>query len=419
MARSHQRVKEILIDEATEMGMGIRDLKVLTTDPYMVGTDADYRDSKWAADHWDKMMASRKNPMHIRGFYYWLYNNARKPDGKMFGAAKDPMKDWRWLMKASQTARYLGIGTWQGLIDIKHPDPADFDAYDDDTSLYIPPTSVNESVQSDLRDMIDDIMNRALNLSPRYNLRGYQTYHCEVWVEKNSMGRIIEPICRSTGSVYQPLVGQASVEKVDMLVRRVQRAVEADKKVRIFYIADWDRYGWSMVSAVARKLEFGVIMNGLGSKADVKLTRLALNEDQIRKYKLPKAPKHGEDVVELDALEARHPGELGKIVKQAIYPYVDTDRPKEVREENAAMKERLSAILEERLRPVLDEALNGIKLDDVDIDLKECIDEDYEPPEREHEVEDDGNGWVYDSNRGWFEQLARFKEYKSERDEEG
>jgi hypothetical protein len=271
-------------------------------------------------------------------------------------------------------------------------------------------------VQQKMADLVEDTMRDAMRLSPEYETEGYQTYHMEVWCEKGSMGFIIDPICRRMGATYQPLVGQASVEKVNLLAKRAAKAAEAGKKVRIWYIADWDRYGWSMVTAVARKLEFMLIDAGID--ADVKLTRLALNEDQIDKWNLPKAPKGGEAVVELDALEAIYPGELSNVIREALLPYMDFERPEIVRQENDRIRSKLREILEEKLRPVLEQALSSINVDGVSIDPLECVDKEFEVPEREHEVEEDEDEWIFDSNRDWFEQLDRFMQYKGEREEE-
>lgn len=412
---NHESNKERILREAEDRGLEPKDLKVLYLDPYLVGTEGEYRDSEWAAKLWDKMMGGRKKPIHLRGFHYWVQSTrTRKPNGIIYG--EDPIKDWRWLLKAAQVARYLGIGGWEGLLDMKHPNVRDYDEYDSDTNLYKSDCSVQDVINMELEEMVETLMNQIRNLAPRYNDGGFQTYHMEVWCEKSSMGFIIEPLCKRMRAAYQPLVGQSSVERVDMLVRRVATAAEAGKKVRIWYIADWDRYGWSMVTAVARKLEFLMIDKDV--EADVRLTRLALNEDQINEYDLPKAPKLGEAVVELDALEAIHPGELAKIIKEALSPYVDRESPRTVREENQRMLDKLTEMLEDELRPALERALEGLALDEIDINLDECLDPKFTPPERDHEVEEDDDEWMFDSTRDWFEQLERFKEYKESREEE-
>jgi hypothetical protein len=255
-----------------------------------------------------------------------------------------------------------------------------------------------------------------LSHAPKYYESGYQMYHMEVWVEKNSMGFVIDPVCKKYNATYQPLVGQASVEKVNMSAERAIKAAQAGKKVRIFYIADYDRYGWSMVSAVARKLEFFVKEN---PGIDIKLARLALNEEQITKFDLPKAPKHGEEVVELDALEAIYPGELGKIVDEQLKPYCDFNKPRIVHEENRKIRDRAQKLLEEKLRVPLEEIFSQLSIDDIknEVDLTRTIDKNFNPPDPGYIVLERSD-WVYDSSLDYFDQLEKYKEYKSGRNED-
>lgn len=415
---SHEETKQRLIEQGKQMGLKRSDINILSIDPFFVGSPKDYEDAKWAADLWDKMMAKRKKPLHLRGFHYWVMSSrVRKPDGNYY-TQPDPVKDWAFLLHCAQVARYLGIGEWRNLIDLKHPDPSDYDNYWVGSGLASNGTvDVQDELNNKLTNLVDEFLGELLRLAPKYHTGGYQVYHNEVWCEKNSMGFVIEPICRRYGATYQPLVGQASVEKVNMSYQRCEKAARAGKKVRIFYIADFDRYGWTMVSAVARKLEFfsGDAVHNL----DVKLARLALNEDQITEFNLPKAPKHGEEVVELDALEAIHPGELSKIIEDALKPYYDTEKPKIVEEENRRIREEARQLLEEKLRKPLEETFEGLDIEGIasEFSLTEAMDEDFEPPEPEHEVIEDEN-WVYDSNRPYWEQWQEYKKYKGAREEE-
>ena len=414
----HEQLKQMLIEQGKQMGLKGGDIRVLSTDPFFVGSPKDYIDAKWVADLWGRMMAKRRKPLHLRGFHYWVQSQGiAKPDGEKYAHGADPAKDWGYLLHSAQIARYLGIGEWKGLMDLKHPDPKDYDNYWVGSGLQRDgKVNVQQTLDDKLAGLVDSFIGEILNQAPRYSTEGYQVYHCEVWCEKSSMGFVIEPACRKYQACYQPLVGQSSVEKVNMAAERAIKSAEAGKKVRIFYIADFDRYGWGMVSAVARKLEFMTFgQEGL----DVKLSRLALNEDQIEKFKLPKAPKHGEAVVELDALEAIHPGELGKIVEEALRPYYDAEKPKQVQEVNKQIRERAQALLEEKLRLPLEEALGDLKIEGVEeFSLASTLPEGYEPPEPGHEVVEETDNWMYDSNRGFWEQLESYKLYKVSRQEE-
>jgi hypothetical protein len=75
----------------------------------------------------------------------------------------------------------------------------------------------------------------------------------------------------------------------------------------------------------------------------VQLFHVGLTEDQCKKYRLPRTPikegerraarfeeRFGEGATELDALESLHPGELGKILSDALGQYFDADLAEEV-----------------------------------------------------------------------------------------
>lgn len=418
---SHETEKQQLIAEGKRMGLKSMDIRVLSTDPYFVGTEKDYQDARWVADLWDnKMMPKRRKPLHIRGFHYWVQSQGiAKPNGTEKYAYVDPAKDWSYLLYCMQVARYLGIGRFEGLIDLKHPDPNDYDNYFVGSGMSRNgDVNVQDVVTGRIDGFVDEVLEDIVrSYSPRYSDGGYQTYHLEVMCEKNSMRMAIEPACKKYGACYQPFVGQASIEKINQMALRAVKAARNGKRVRLFYIADWDRYGWGMVSAVARKIEF--MTKDETTAPDIKLARLALNDDHIAQYNLPKAPKHGEAVVELDALEAIHPGALGKLIEDALKPYYDSERPNIVREENRRIRELVSGMLDKELRAAMQDALADVDLSGLPkVDLTEPINPDFEVPEPEHEFDDSGRDWVLDSNLSYWEQLDAYKEYKDSRVEE-
>jgi len=412
--------RETLRQEAKDRGITLGDAKVLGEDPFFTGTDEEYRYAEWAAAAWDTMMEQRRSPIHLRGFHYWLQSmHYQWPAGKVFSdlpyAQTDPFEEWTWLLWAAKVARYLNIGEWKNLIDFKHPEPDDFDLYQVGSNLYQDGSiDVPELIQSRLSNLVEDILEDIKRKAPQYDDMGYQTYHLEVWVEKASMGEFIRPIVRRYQGCYQALVGQSSVEKVNMCYQRCLRAAMAGKKVRIFYISDWDRYGWQMPIAVARKLEFYARNNG---GVDIKLKHIALNEEQVNHFNLPPAPKHGEMVVELDALEAIHPGALANIVRDALQPYRDTEKPRLVRQENERMAQQVATMVEQ-LRPQLEEALGGLQVEGLEeLDLQEAIDPGWEMPQPNHEVDDDGEDWVLDTNIPYWDQWQAYRDHKELREE--
>src|SRR5262249_58872694 len=86
--------------------------------------------------------------------------------------------------------------------------------------------------------------------------------------------------------------------------------------------------------ALARQIEWW--LQEYAPEADIKLSTLALTREQVQQYQLPRVPikdtdlrktnfeeRHGEGAVELDALEALHPGVLADLVREALAPYHD------------------------------------------------------------------------------------------------
>lgn len=427
---NHEQLKQTLIEQGKNAGIPRSELNVLSQDPFFVGSKRDYDDAKWAADLWDRMMAKRRKPLHLRGFHYWIQSQGiAKPNGILYTHGdpntskeeqdKAPGKDWGFLLKAAKMARYLGIGKWENLVDFKHPEPKDYDNYWVGSGLYKNgEVDIQDQLNSKLEGLVQEFLSELLHEAPRYSTDGYQTTHLEVWCEKNSMGFVIEPACRRYDACYQALVGQASVEKASMSFNRAVKAARAGKKVRIFYISDFDRYGKNMVPAVARKLEYFKLVES--EDMDIKVCSLALSEEQINQYDLPYAPKHGEEVVELDALEAIHPGALGKIVEEALAPYFDKEKPAIVEQENRRIREQVRQMLEEKLQQPLQEAFADIDIAGIagELSLTEAIDPEFEPPEPGHDVDDDNRGWVYSSDRDYWEQWQEYKRYKEEREEE-
>jgi hypothetical protein len=121
-------------------------------------------------------------------------------------------------------------------------------------------------------------------------------------------------------------------------VKFLKRVREIGKPARIFYISDHDKAGRHMPIAVARQIEFW--RPQYAPNSDIKLIILALTRAQIEHYRLPVSVDK-KNAVELDALEALASGELEKIVRGAIEPYLDES----VNELLAAAKRRAQKVV--------------------------------------------------------------------------
>src|SRR5262249_50240880 len=132
-----------------------------------------------------------------------------------------------------------------------------------------------------------------------------------------------------------PGVGELSLTRVH---EHVQRVIRHRRKTRIIYISDFDPAGNDMPVSIARKIEFLLRKNKLDD-LDIRLDPLLLTREQVEHYRLPRIPikdidarkasfekRFGEGAVELDALEALHPGELARLVIERVELYREAAR---------------------------------------------------------------------------------------------
>jgi hypothetical protein len=269
-----------------------------------------------------------------------------------------------------------------------------------------------------------------------------RAYWLEVWIEKSTMDDILKPLCRELGITLVTSIGYQSITSTVKLLNN--RVNVRRKPTRIFYISDYDKAGSGMPPAVARQIEFWLPV--YAPDADVKLEHIALTEEQVDRYKLPPDFSKRRPAVELDALEARHPGELGKLVREAVEPYLDRTIRKQLTEAQQQAEEivdeqwdeimepheRKLATINNNIRRIVKRyekevaALNKRLQRDMarfkgPIDrLRAAVTEDvdaFDPdlPERPAQAVIDIEGedeWLFDSSREYLEQLEFYKAHQ-------
>jgi hypothetical protein len=269
------------------------------------------------------------------------------------------------------------------------------------------------------------------------------------------MDDVLFPICRSLGA---NLVTSIGFQSITATVNLVRRAMESGKPARVLYIADHDPAGDRMAIAVARQAQYRIEQQ-LGIEIDLTIEELMLTQEQVRKYDLPRVPikekdlrrqgfedRNGGGAVELDALEALHPGKFGKIVRKAVNRYRDTslrtrtseayDTAQEIvsrewRELVAPFETELAELTEvaEKIYPIYQERLRDLA-SDIDKDLKPLNDRakqlalefrsealDFDPliPGKPNATPDGpvNDDPLFDSNREHIDQLNAFRRHKS------
>ena len=311
-------------------------------DPFYAGTPGDWELAEWFADLWERFGYGAG--VHIRRVHYQIISQdppVMMPNGEPY---ENTDRCWGILSQASKVARYLGLVDPAAFVDRRNPDPY--------IHLYRPETDPDLFVAGDLWS--DDLDLPAFPGVPGYGLDGYegtQRYHLEIWCEKSTMNDVLIPLCERYGANLVTGVGELSVTACLELTQRL----DPEHPARIFYVSDFDPAGRSMPVAVARKIEF--FLRQADRPFDVQLAPVVLSLDQVIRYRLPRTPikdserrrasfvdRFGAGAVELDALEALHPGELERILSQELDHYYDHELGARVREARRRLVDDLQAI---------------------------------------------------------------------------
>jgi hypothetical protein len=125
-----------------------------------------------------------------------------------------------------------------------------------------------------------------------------QPHYAEFWVEKDAVSSYMEPLKEEFDATLVVNKGYSSTTAMHNASRRFLRQAGKGKKIHLFYLGDFDPSGEDMVRDIDDRLKiFGV--------EDLDVQKLALNMDQIRRYKLPPSPLKGDDSRSA-AFEAEH-----------------------------------------------------------------------------------------------------------------
>lgn len=145
----------------------------------------------------------------------------------------------------------------------------------------------------------------------REDLWSNQPYRPEVWIEKDALLGVIEPACIRFRVPYFACRGYSSQSEQYAAGKRFARAIDDGAIPIVFHLGDHDPSGMDMTRDNEDRL-------ALFAEDYVEVRRLALNYDQISRYRPPPNPakesdsrsgpyieKFGSSSWELDALDPR------------------------------------------------------------------------------------------------------------------
>ena len=443
---------------AKQMQSAVPQLLVLArqNDPFFCGSPAQVAQAEWFAELWGRF--GYRNGVHLRRVHYRLLGDdfPSKHDGTPY---ENTEGCWGHLCSAGKYARYLGLVDAHAFEDHRNSDPILHAFYN---QISAEPALVRPSMPEFSLPWIQSDLSWGLSLAvPGMDLNGYdyapslQPYHLEVWIEKSTMDDVLLPVCRRHGVNLVTSVGFQSVSSVVDLLRRVD---ESGKPARVLYISDFDPAGDGMPVAVARQTEYWLDRYAPG--ADIKLQPLVLTREQVEQYRLPPIPIKDSDrrrggfterygvqgATELDALEARHPGALARILEEAILPYRDSALERKYRDAwqaaqrliarrwEAATAEHQAELerLEEGISKILDRYAGRLSALDQELQQElapfawqlEAVQQAIQAASDSFEVDlpalpeprapgQDESAWLFDSQRNWTEQLEMYHARKA------
>ena len=230
-------------------------------------------------------------------------------------------KSYKWLGKVISDGRLAGRLDWAAIEDRgRVPDvPSEW-------------ADVNSLIATALR---------AYRL-PRW---ADQPAYAELWVEKQALAGVLEPLAHEH---HVPLMVNKGYSSSSAMHESAQRFIDRaqGRPSHLFYLGDHDPSGEDMVRDVRERLElFGV--------EDLTVEKLALTWDQIEEFSPPPNPaklsdsrakayieKFGYESWEVDALP---PDELARIITNAFEQIIDGELMEAAKEKETADKQALYA----------------------------------------------------------------------------
>lgn len=420
---NYERIKR----EAEASGRRVSEYQAMssTKDPFYFGQPAQRKKAEWCARYYHEMGFDQQGTqVHLRRMHYAFASkkfplpeaeaHARGPKSKLSGTLYDNTEEcWQYLLCAAQAARYLKLIPFEAIVDNRNAKPTCYIVDEEQPSL--------ETVSY-------------LTLGPHppnYRLAGYsalQPFHLEIWCEKTTQDDILLPLAEEYQINMQSGAGEASITGVREMALRIKKS---GKPARVFCISDFDPDGQDMPVSFGRKLDW--FLQDEGVKQDVRLFPLVLTYEQTEAYRLlrtdrayPKTwvDRFGDGGVELDALEALHPGELERIVRSAIEHYYDVT----LKKRTADAQQELERELEHQRRALLaahQKELDSLqamydKMEQEHQRLSRMINEelrDAQPdldnfPRPEARPSIGLDDALFDSTRDFLEQVAIFKQFQ-------
>lgn len=165
----------------------------------------------------------------------------------------------------------------------------------------------------------------------RIDMWQFQKNRVEVWIEKDALTGVIERVCTALDVPYFSCRGYTSQSEMWSAGQRLGEYISHGQKAVVIHLGDHDPSGKDMTRDIGDRLN--MFLETIYGPDDFEVNRIALNMDQVRKYKPPPNPakmtdaravdyvrEFGRQSWELDALD---PKVLSELVRKTITDHID------------------------------------------------------------------------------------------------
>jgi hypothetical protein len=184
----------------------------------------------------------------------------------------------------------------------------------------------------------------------RYGPWHNQPYKVFVWIEKEALAGVVEPVCDRLGVGLFPCRGYPSVSSLAHWVRTAYEQVDDGEEAVILYLGDHDPDGLQIPLSAEETIR--TIMGLEGTRFDFTMERIALTLPQIQAFNPPPMPAKitsarfdkylrttgMTDAWELDALD---PPKLRNLVETEVGRYFDESIHRANRNRIADLREEM------------------------------------------------------------------------------
>lgn len=154
-----------------------------------------------------------------------------------------------------------------------------------------------------------------------------QEYRVEVWVEKEALAGVIEPVCEELSVPWFACRGYVSQSEMHSAALRLEEYFNGGQQPVIVHLGDHDPSGIDMSRDIESRADL------FTSEGLIIVQRIALNMDQVEQYAPPPNPakftdsraagyvsRFGHSSWELDAL---NPTTIARLIRAAVLSYRD------------------------------------------------------------------------------------------------